>query len=148
VSFAAGPDTTVQFFQSAVDQVKSFYFSRIPTAVMFDPDNEIVLKKATTSLVTDVSSEAVHPLRFVLEQNYPNPFNPTTVFRYQIPFAAKVDLKIFDLMGKEVAAVVSAEQEAGTHMASWDASAVVSGTYFYRLRAGSFEETKKLMVVR
>jgi aminopeptidase N len=148
VSFTSGPDTTVQFTQTVIDQTTAFSFSRVPANVTFDPDNEIVLKQATTNFVTDVRSDAVHPLQFTLEQNYPNPFNPVTMFRYEIPFSSSVDLRVFDLTGREVAVVVSGEQEAGAHVVSWDASAIASGTYFYRLRAGSFEETKKLIVVR
>jgi len=83
-----------------------------------------------------------------LRQNYPNPFNPSTTIRFSIPWSAEVSLKIFNLLGEEVATLVSGLKDAGTHTVQWDATGHPSGVYFYRLRAGEFIETKKLILMR
>jgi hypothetical protein len=81
------------------------------------------------------------PKAFMLEQNYPNPFNPTTVIRYHLSdvgaqHVVSVQLKVYNDIGQEVATLVDAEQDAGTHAATWNASNIASGTYFYQLRVG------------
>jgi hypothetical protein len=85
---------------------------------------------------------------FELAQNYPNPFNPTTTIRYQIPTAETVSLKVYDVLGKEVATLVSGRQEAGNYAVPFNASGLSSGMYFYRLQAGGFVETRKMMLVK
>jgi hypothetical protein len=85
---------------------------------------------------------------YELAQNYPNPFNPTTTIRYQIPTAETVSLKVYDVLGKEVATLVSGRQEAGNYAVPFNASGLSSGMYFYRLQAGSFVETRKMMLVK
>ncbi|MBI4430060.1 MAG: T9SS type A sorting domain-containing protein [Ignavibacteriales bacterium] len=92
------------------------------------------------------------PTEFSLSQNFPNPFNPNTVIRYQIPSLSAVRLKIFDVLGREVATLVNEEQPAGVYQAEWDAR-VSSGVYFYRLEAIGkgvvmFVETKKMVLKR
>jgi hypothetical protein len=86
------------------------------------------------------------PTHFGLEQNYPNPFNPTTTVTFSLPFSAFVSLKVFDALGREVSVLLADELTAGTHERQWNASALPSGVYFYRLQAGTFSETKKLIV--
>jgi N-acetylmuramoyl-L-alanine amidase len=88
------------------------------------------------------------PTKFGLEQNYPNPFNPTTHFQFSIPQLAIVTLQIYDLLGREVATLVNERKSPGTYEVQFDASSLPSGVYFYRLEAGSFVETKKLVLVR
>jgi hypothetical protein len=88
------------------------------------------------------------PLTPLLCQNYPNPFNPTTAISYQLPSLTFVTLKVYDMLGKEVATLVEGVQSAGNHMVRFDGSAVRSGVYFCRLQAGSFNETKKLILVK
>jgi len=85
---------------------------------------------------------------FVLEQNYPDPFNPTTVIRYQLPVTSHVTLKVYNVLGQEVATLVNEEMKPGSYEVTWDASGVASGIYFYRLQAGSFAETRKLVLLR
>jgi hypothetical protein len=85
---------------------------------------------------------------YELAQNYPNPFNPVTMIRYQIPTAETVSLKVYDVLGKEVATLVSGRQEAGNYAVPFNASGLSSGMYFYRLQAGSFVETRKMMLVK
>lgn len=102
----------------------------------------------TTGTSSDVADQQTFPTEFSLLQNYPNPFNPTTTISYQLPTAANVSLKIFDVLGKEVAALINETKESGTHEITFDATNLVSGIYFYQMRAGNFSETKKLMLMK
>jgi len=86
--------------------------------------------------------------RFELSQNYPNPFNPSTVISYNLPDAQNVQLKVYDLLGKEVKTLVSGIQNPGSYNVTFDASGLASGIYFYRLTAGSFTEIKKMTLVK
>jgi hypothetical protein len=88
------------------------------------------------------------PGTFRLFQNYPNPFNPTTTIQYSVPSSQYVSLKIYDVLGREVASLVDGTRQPGTYTVTWDASGFSSGVYFYRLMAGSFVGTKKLVLVR
>ena len=88
------------------------------------------------------------PKDFRLFQNYPNPFNPATMISYQLPVSSVVLLKVFDALGREVATLDSGVRAAGNHEVSWFASEYASGIYFYRLQAGSFVDTKKMVVVK
>ena len=88
------------------------------------------------------------PARFSLSQNYPNPFNPTTTIQFSISELSIVNLKVFDVLGREVATLVNGRMEAGVHQVSFDASRLASGIYFYQLQAGSFSQTKKLMLLK
>jgi ligand-binding sensor domain-containing protein len=88
------------------------------------------------------------PLAWRLDQNYPNPFNPTTQINYQLSKISKVSLKVYDLLGREVANLVNEEQSAGPHTIKWNASEVATGVYFYQLTAGSFVQTKKMLLLK
>jgi hypothetical protein len=95
-----------------------------------------------------IEASAMQPAVFELKQNFPNPFNPQTIIRYALPVAAEVLLEVYDLKGDRVAVLVDGRQDAGFHSAAFNASDLASGVYFYRLRAGVFQETRKLVVVR
>jgi ligand-binding sensor domain-containing protein len=88
------------------------------------------------------------PATYVLSQNYPNPFNPTTTISFSLPARSIVSLKIFDILGREVSTIVSGELQAGNYKGQWNAINKSSGVYFYRLTAGNFVDTKKLMVIK
>ena len=88
------------------------------------------------------------PNVFALNQNYPNPFNPSTSISFSLPTRTFVSLKIFDLIGKEVATLVSEEMSAGSYAKQWNASTVSSGVYFYQIRANNYCETKKLTLLK
>ena len=88
------------------------------------------------------------PDNYTLFQNFPNPFNPTTKISYSIPKAGKVNLKVFDMLGREVTTLENEEKPAGNYEITFNASDLPSGVYFYRLKAGSFTESKKLILLR
>lgn len=88
------------------------------------------------------------PSSYQLEQNFPNPFNPATTIRYSIAKASKVELRVFDLLGREVQTLVNTLQAPGQYTATLNAQDLASGVYFYRLTAGAFTETKKLMLLK
>ncbi|NMB82684.1 MAG: T9SS type A sorting domain-containing protein [Ignavibacteria bacterium] len=90
----------------------------------------------------------LRPSTFDLLQNFPNPFNPSTMISYQLPVTAQVTLKVFDVLGNEVVSLVNQQQEAGSYNVTLDASTLASGTYIYRLIAGDFVSTKKLVVLK
>jgi hypothetical protein len=88
------------------------------------------------------------PMRFALLQNYPNPFNPSTVIRYALPQRSRVTLTIYNTVGQQVRLLAAGEEEAGYHEVKFDGSNLASGVYFYRLQAGTFVGTKKLLLIR
>ena len=88
------------------------------------------------------------PTEFILHQNYPNPFNPSTKISWQSPVSSHQTLKIYDVLGNEVATLVNEHRNAGSYEVDFNASALSSGVYFYRIQAGDFVETKKMMLVK
>ena len=88
------------------------------------------------------------PAGYSLSQNFPNPFNPTTVIRYQLPAAGYVTLKVYDVLGRRVATLVSGKQASGMHDVEFDGSRFASGVYFYRLEAGTFSKTRKMLLLK
>jgi hypothetical protein len=97
---------------------------------------------------TGVQGTVAIPKDFVLFQNYPNPFNPTTVINYYLPVASHAVVKVYDVLGREVATLVNEQKSAGSYQVTFDAHLLTSGVYFYSLQAGSFAETKKLILIK
>jgi xylan 1,4-beta-xylosidase len=98
---------------------------------------------------TDVGSASGQlPRRFELKQNFPNPFNPTTMIDYQLPKNSNVTLKVYDVLGREVSTLVNQKQGAGVYNVAFNANNLPSGVYFYRVTAGSFSDTKKLLLLK
>jgi hypothetical protein len=87
-------------------------------------------------------------MTYTLHQNYPNPFNPATAIRYSIPTAERVTLTVYDLRGQEVAVLVNGHQNAGAHEVQFDARDLASGVYFYQIKAGSFNATRKMLLMK
>jgi photosystem II stability/assembly factor-like uncharacterized protein len=96
----------------------------------------------------EVSVEVTRPLEYVLEQNYPNPFNPVTNIQYALDSKQFVTLKAFDVLGKEVATLVDEEKPAGNYEVEFSATDLPSGIYYYRMQAGSYIETKKMILIK
>jgi hypothetical protein len=88
------------------------------------------------------------PTGYALSQNYPNPFNPATTIDFSVPASGFVSLKVFDLLGREVATLVDEQKAAGSYRATFDATSLPSGTYFYALKAGSYSGVKKMALVK
>ena len=82
-----------------------------------------------------------------IEQNYPNPFNPTTKINYKIPKTSFVTIKFYDVLGKEITTLVNEEKHAGNYQVDFDGRNLTSGVYFYKFQAGSFVETKKMVLL-
>jgi hypothetical protein len=97
---------------------------------------------------TDVENIASAPREYVLLQNYPNPMNPSTTISYALPRRSNVILTVFNTLGQQVAMLVNGEMEAGNHDVTFDATRLASGMYLYRLQAGEFVGTKKLILLR
>jgi hypothetical protein len=99
------------------------------------------------TIISTVKEQWV-PLTYLLSQNFPNPFNPSTSIEYVLPKGSFVSLKIYNVLGEEVATLVSEVKSPGIHKAEWRGDGCSSGVYFYRLQTGTFTETKKLVLLR
>jgi len=104
-------------------------------------------------LITDVADESGIPTEFSLKQNYPNPFNPSTVIRFGLPVEADVNVKVFDVLGQEIANLLNGSLKAGFHTVNFDASQLKSGMYIYRIQAkgidgSQFTDVKKMLLVK
>jgi hypothetical protein len=100
-------------------------------------------------VITEVSDEELININnFCLNQNYPNPFNPSTTIKYSIPYSDIVNIKVFDILGREVAVLLNEYKPAGTYNIEFNANKFTSGVYFYQLNAGSYLETKKMMLMK
>jgi hypothetical protein len=88
------------------------------------------------------------PCEFFLWQNYPNPFNPSTTIKYELPEASVVRLNVYDMLGREVSVVVNERRDAGVHQVKFDGSGLSSGVYLYSLQAGTFVQTRKLLLLQ
>ena len=110
-------------------------------------------QEGTTSTSVEKLDSEIIPKKYRLEQNYPNPFNPSTSISFQIPKPGHVSLNIYDASGKLVRTLVNETRSEGLNEVNWNGKdnkgvAVVSGIYFYKLTAGSFDETKKMVLLR
>ncbi len=123
----------------------------VSAADTLQPDNGVIQVANVSRIdpfLTDVPFAETLPTRFSLNQNYPNPFNPTTVIRYQLPAASTVRLSLYDLLGREVASLVNEQKPAGTYEVRFDGSGFASGIYLYRLTAGTYVESRKMILMK
>ena len=105
-----------------------------------------VIDPTATGIISEPLTEV--PEKFLLQQNYPNPFNPSTVISWQLAVGSKVKLTVYNITGQRVAILVNERQPAGTHSVQFDASGLASGVYLYRLEAGEFIQTRKMVLMR
>jgi len=125
------------------NQAGTYYYVCVPHA-SFGMKGIITVNTATDVKTT---GETI-PNNFILMQNYPNPFNPTTTISFSLPTKSFVSLKVYDVLGNEVAVLLSDELPAGKFERQWNAAELPSGVYFYSLKAGSFTSTKKLLLLK
>ncbi|MBT8390957.1 MAG: T9SS type A sorting domain-containing protein, partial [Ignavibacteria bacterium] len=109
-------------------------------------DDTLMLKNQITNV--DDRGNLNIPKEYKLEQNYPNPFNPSTTIRYSLPKESFVTLKVYNLLGEEVATLINGEQIIGNYEIEFDASDLSSGIYLYSIQAGDFVETKKMILLK
>jgi hypothetical protein len=140
-----GRDTIRVRFTPNVDGLDSGYII-IQSNVLGSPDSIKVTGFGKGS--TDVADKSMRPFRFTLGQNFPNPFNPSTTIEFSIPQSGYVSLKVLNILGQEVATLVSEYQSAGRYSHVWNADGFPSGTYFYRLQTGTSIEIKKLTLIK
>ncbi len=100
------------------------------------------------TVITGIEKPKEIPSNFTMSQNYPNPFNPSTKIKFTVPQAGQINLKIFNSLGQEVKTLVSEEKDIGNYEVSFNASNLPSGIYFYKLQAGSFIESKKMILMK
>jgi hypothetical protein len=115
-------------------------------------DYALSVSEITTlyNVVTAIEPQGVNgaPTSFFLSQNYPNPFNPATTITFSVGTYGHTSLRVIDMLGREVAVLVNEERSPGTYRLTWDASALPSGVYLYRMHAGSFVETRKMILAK
>jgi len=112
------------------------------------PPQLYLMKLAPDSILMSVNIDESIPGRFHLSQNYPNPFNPTTTIKYQIPELSFVTIKVYNVLGGEIATLVNEEKPVGSYEVEFNASTIASGIYFYQLKAGVFVATKKMVLMK
>jgi hypothetical protein len=161
ITFTSGPDSVIRIDNTVNNQVWQWSFNRQPNLLVFDPNNDIVLKLGTTSpgVITGISgNQNQMPGSFALYQNYPNPFNPKTTIKYNIPSSGvgskhSVRLIIYDINGKQVLNIAE-QTDAGSFAYTFDGSNLASGVYFYKIfAAGSsneviFTDCKKMLMIK
>ena len=110
--------------------------------------NDSIYKWAAIPVGVKDKQIAALPDKFILNQNYPNPFNPSTTINFSIPISAFVALKVYDILGREVATLVNEEKSSGSYEVVFNASNLSSGIYFYRLQASDYVQTRKLVLIK
>jgi hypothetical protein len=119
----------------------------ISDAVMIMINRKLSPDVVVTSVEeSDITEET--PSNYILMQNYPNPFNPSTSIEYSVPISQYVSLKVYDILGNQVAELVNERKDAGRYEVNFNASNLSSGVYFYKITAGNHIETKKMMLIK
>ena len=126
-------------------------YAYVNNAVIYKPIWKGPINVSTSAV--DESDVSNIPTSFELEQNFPNPFNPTTSIKFGLPTKSHVSVKVYNLLGQEITTLVNEDLSAGTHTTEWDGrdknqTEVASGIYFYKLIAGDFIDTKKMMLIK
>lgn len=111
-------------------------------------DRGLILKTTNAGLTWVDDNDNIYAMGYRLEQNFPNPFNPSTIITWNLPEASEVSLRVFDLLGKEVAVLVNGQLRAGEHRAVFNAGSLPSGVYFYKLDAGKHSLSRKMLLIR
>ena len=146
IYFTDGSDTTIRVMNDENNQFFWFGFNKQPASMLFDKDNEIVLKEA--SLTVGIDDEHIGSNTFSLNQNAPNPAKGNTTISYSLPEETHVVLSLFDMTGKKVLEMVNAKEQTGTHYHTLNTSELKAGVYYYRLETETNSATRKMVVVQ
>ncbi|MDP2363998.1 MAG: T9SS type A sorting domain-containing protein, partial [Ignavibacteria bacterium] len=138
-------DTRQDYFISRTKQIVAVAGNR--ASQPYGPDT-LFYGDIKLEPLTSVNNTFEIPNNYSLSQNYPNPFNPTTNISFSVPEQSYVELKIYNILGIEVANIISKELPAGNYSENFDASTLSSGIYFYKLNAGKFSITKKMTLIK
>jgi len=125
-----------------------FYGVTRPTPIGSHPDIGACENPMADPAVSVTDQTIGSPMTYVLNQNYPNPFNPSTTIKYELPKASLVRLSVYDMLGRQVSVLVDERRDAGVHEVKFEGSTLASGVYFYRLQAGDFTQTKRLLILK
>ncbi len=142
------------FFNTKIQSINSIHFIDNNTGILVGGNGAGILRTTDGGeIISSVYSTQISsniPQQFLLHQNYPNPFNPSTIINYQLTISSDVTLKVFDLLGKEVAQLVNEKQNAGSYAVDFNSTEfnLPSGIYFYTLNAGEFKETRKMVLIK
>jgi len=129
------------------NKIVGFGSMLLDTPLQFDHQaGELIINLKPTSIEEEIIAEL--PDEYSLLNNYPNPFNPSTKIRYSVPQLSIVQIKLFDILGNEIETLVNEEKLAGTYELTWNPVNLPSGVYIYRLRAGDFIQTKKMVLMK
>lgn len=135
-----------EFELSGLDETATYYFA----IKAFDGSNNrsAFSDEVSLSLATSINPELVLPKQFEISQNYPNPFNPSTKISYSLPKQAQVEIILYDILGREISTLVNEVKNAGTYHLMLDMKEYSSGIYIYRIKAGSYTQTRKLTLLK
>jgi len=140
-------DNQVEFIDGDIVEDIRYYYVTTATDVNYN-ESEFAQEVSAIVEVVGVDNENSIPKEFALKQNYPNPFNPSTLIKYALSTAGEVSLLIYSLRGEKVAHLIDERKPAGNYTVEWNASNVSSGIYFYRLQAGDFVQTRKMVLLK
>jgi choice-of-anchor B domain-containing protein len=149
-SLSASESEIIDVTFNSAGLVKNQLYTGYITVTTNDLQNPFVIIPVTmyTGDPSSIQNEDENPRSFSLEQNYPNPFNPSTTIKYSIPTSEFVTFKVYDVLGNEVATLIDEYKPAGSYEIEFDGNGLSSGIYFYKLQAGSFTETKKMILMK
>jgi hypothetical protein len=138
-----GATSSVKLFDNAGNYIEDFIASGAgnlltPNAVVIRENNSVSVSGSGNSFINN----------YILKQNYPNPFNPSTIISFSIPNSGFTQLKVYDMLGNEIKALISENKEAGNHTVEFNAENLTNGIYFYRFISGNFSETKKMILLK
>jgi hypothetical protein len=112
------------------------------------PARSITTLLFSGALITGVDNKSMMPAAFSLSQNYPNPFNPSTTIDYSLAKESYVQLRVFDVLGREIGTIIHGKESVGKHTANFDATDLNSGIYFYRITADGFVGSRKMILIK
>jgi hypothetical protein len=147
-SAVAGTDTITSFENQDVKTIYISDFNKDQKMDILVCRIEALDIYLNTTAPVSIDKISTIPLKFKLSQNYPNPFNPTTTIEYSLSKSDFVTLKVYNILGSEVATLIQKIQPAGTHKINWDASGLSSGVYYYEIKAGESSQIKKMVLLR